>query len=282
MKTNFDRSLELTLAWEGGAVHHPKDPGGRTNRGVTQRTYDRYRRDRNRPRKDVFQIAPAEVADIYRSMYWNLVKGDQLPAGADYAVFDYAVNSGPGRAARALQKIVGARVDGIIGPETVDLTREAYARDPVALVEAICEERYRFVRSLKTWKTFGRGWKRRIMGETMGAQSGDIGVIDYASDMAERAAAKVRSPELPLPKKPTMGKADPEDVAISRTPEGVGAGTTVVGGIGAAAATAAEKIQDLTGISDIALYAFVGLTVVAAISTVGVMMVRARRGEAAA
>jgi lysozyme family protein len=43
MRANFQPSLAFTLGFERGKVDHPKDPGGRTNRGITQRTYDAHR-----------------------------------------------------------------------------------------------------------------------------------------------------------------------------------------------------------------------------------------------
>lgn len=47
---------------EGGYVNHPKDPGGATNFGVTQRVYDSYRKDRGQSARSVKQITSDEVA----------------------------------------------------------------------------------------------------------------------------------------------------------------------------------------------------------------------------
>lgn len=161
MRSNFDRALLLVLKHEGGYSNHPKDPGGATNRGVTQMTYDNWRKDQHQPVRSVKEITDAEIAALYRSRYWNAVRGDDLPAGVDYAVFDYAVNSGPGRAVRELQKAVGAVADGIIGPATLAL---AAADQPKHLIADICQRRLAFMRQLSTWSTFGKGWQARVDG----------------------------------------------------------------------------------------------------------------------
>lgn len=75
--SNFDRAMPLVLAHEGGLVDHPKDPGGRTNRGVTQRVYDAFRRRKSSPTRAVDHITDAEVKDIYRRQYWDAIRGDE-------------------------------------------------------------------------------------------------------------------------------------------------------------------------------------------------------------
>lgn len=158
MKGNFDACLAETLIHEGGFSDHPRDPGGRTMRGVTQRTYDAWRGRQGMPPADVKNVSPAELSKIYRGEYWDKVRGDELPKGVDLAVFDFAVNSGVPRAVRTLQELVGADVDGIIGPKTLDLAKRYEGR----LHEDICDERLRFLRRLTTWPSFGKGWQTRV------------------------------------------------------------------------------------------------------------------------
>jgi lysozyme family protein len=92
-------------------------------------------------------------------MYWDRIKGDDLPVGVDYCLFDLAVNSGVGRAGKLLQMALDVPADGIIGPITL---RALQNRDPHEIVEQICEERIAFLLSLNTWNTFGKGLGRRI------------------------------------------------------------------------------------------------------------------------
>lgn len=160
MKSSFGKALKLVLVHEGGYVDHPLDPGGATNRGITIGTLRQWR---GRPvtRADVKALSLEETADIYRAGYWMPLRCDELPPGLDYALFDYGVNSGIGRAARALQSVLGVKADGVIG----GMTMQAVARhDPADLVNALCNQRMSFLQRLRTWGTFGRGWTSRVRG----------------------------------------------------------------------------------------------------------------------
>lgn len=159
MRSNFDKALASVLVHEGGYVNHPKDPGGATNKGVTQAVYDDWRDDHTLPRRSVRDITPAEVMAIYKFLYWDRVKGDELPAGVDYCVFDFAVNSGVNRAARFLQRAVGVLEDGQLGPITL---KAANAMGADCLVDAVCNARMTFLKGLNTFGTFGKGWTRRV------------------------------------------------------------------------------------------------------------------------
>lgn len=158
MKGNFDECLALVLKHEGGWNDHPKDPGGETNMGVTKRTWEEWIGKRVEP-GSLKSLTVADVAPLYKEKYWDRVKGDDLPDGVDYAVFDFAVNSGVGRATRVLQQAVGVTPDGIIGPKTLAAVNAMPPRD---LVDEICDKRLAFLQGLFTWPTFGRGWSRRV------------------------------------------------------------------------------------------------------------------------
>lgn len=152
---NFQRCLSWVLAHEGGYVNHPKDPGGATNRGVTQTTYDAF----TGGGKDVRDITDEDVRTIYRRQYWDAVRADDLPGGVDYAVFDFAVNSGPSRAAKFLQAVVGANQDGIVGFNTL---ASVHAGEAASIAARLCDDRLAWVRKLSTFSTFGKGWTKRI------------------------------------------------------------------------------------------------------------------------
>jgi lysozyme family protein len=159
MKESFSAALAATLKYEGGYSNHPKDPGGATMRGITQRVYDAWRRNHGSHLRSVKAITEVEVAQIYRRQYWDAVRGDDLPAGIDAASFDAAVNSGPVRAAKWLQAALGVSQDGHIGAVTIDAARHA---DRAATALAVCAARLAWLKELKTWPTFGKGWGRRI------------------------------------------------------------------------------------------------------------------------
>lgn len=154
----FDRVMPRVFAHEGGYVDHPKDPGGATKYGITHKTLSAWR-GKTVTKADVRALTKQEATAIYRAQYWAPIRGDELPAGLDYALFDFAVNSGPARAVKTLQKIVGVAADGIMGGITLAAVRQHSAVD---LVVALCDARLAFLKGLKGWATFGRGWQRRV------------------------------------------------------------------------------------------------------------------------
>lgn len=158
MKENFDAALAAVLHHEGGYVNHPADPGGMTNLGVTRRVWQEWV-GREVSEQEMRSLTPEAVGPMYKAKYWDKIKGDDLPAGVDYVVFDAAINSGPGRAAKWLQECVGATPDGAIGPATLRAVAEA---DPEELIARYQERRRDFLQSLNTWPTFGKGWGRRV------------------------------------------------------------------------------------------------------------------------
>lgn len=160
MEQNYAASFRLVLRHEGGFVDHPDDPGGPTNKGVTQRVYDAFRAGRGQGKRSVRLIGMDEVEAIYREQYWSKAGCDDLPAGLDYAVFDFAVHSGVQKAIKDLQRAAGlpaAQVDGNVGLVTLGAVRKAGP-----LISPLCARRLVFLRSLKAWRTFGNGWGRRV------------------------------------------------------------------------------------------------------------------------
>ena len=85
------------------------------------------------------------VKPFYRQMYWDKVKGDDLPAGVDYAVFDFAVNAGVSRAAKFLQRSVGAVDDGVIGGGTLG---KVAVTNKQRLLAAFADQKQRFYNGL--------------------------------------------------------------------------------------------------------------------------------------
>jgi lysozyme family protein len=158
MQANFPAALALVLKDEGGYVDNPADPGGATNLGITLRTLAAWRGIATLPKSEVLNLTVAEAGKIYKARYWDAIRGDDLPAGLDYAVFDYAVNTGPGASAKALQRVLSVPIDGVIGPVTL----EAAGKDKMTAILTLCANRLAFLESLGTWGTFGAGWSARV------------------------------------------------------------------------------------------------------------------------
>jgi lysozyme family protein len=158
MNSNFPKALASVLVHEGGYVNNPKDPGGETNLGCTKAVWEEHC---GHPvdTKAMKALTPADVGPLYKNKYWDKIKGDDLPAGVDYVVFDAAINSGPGRAVKWLQACVGVYADGIIGDKTIQAVRN---KDPKELINDYCAYRLAYLKMLQTWNTFGKGWERRV------------------------------------------------------------------------------------------------------------------------
>jgi lysozyme family protein len=234
MTSRFEVCLAETLKWEGGWFNHPRDPGGPTMKGVIQRVYDGWRDSQGLHRRSVREIEHHELLDIYRRNYWDQVRGDELPIGIDMAVFDFAVNSGPGRAAKYLQRVLKMnRVDGHIGPATIGAAGKADASD---VVERLMADRRTFIRQIKHYDAFGRGWERRCNGVEQAALamlSGAPPVLMASmgwETTVEPAPARAMEPETP----------DATWTPVEK------AGATVTGGSGIQlttdVATAAQKV----------------------------------------
>lgn len=163
MLANWSRVVPLILQTEGGFVNDPQDPGGATNLGVTIGTAKALSLDINHDGKvdiiDIKLLQPADAAKVYKRFYWDALQGDLLPLGLDYATCDFGVNSGVSRAAQFLQQIVGASVDGHIGPETLGKIEKVDVESAISL---LCDHRLAFLKVLPTWPRFGAGWGARV------------------------------------------------------------------------------------------------------------------------
>ena len=196
----FQVSLPFVLRWEGGFVDHPNDPGGRTNKGITQKVYDAWRVRQGLASRDVLHLEDAEVQVIYESGYWLPPRCDRLPTRLDLVQLDTAVNMGVGRAVRFLQKAVGAAVDGKFGSNTLQAVE---ARDADVTIAAYCGEREAYYRRLAAQNpkmaVFLKGWLNRLNAlrhevDPSGLESvvpldfGDAGYIAKVPDFGEDPA----------------------------------------------------------------------------------------------
>ena len=158
MSNKFSEALEIILHNEGGYVNHPTDPGGETNLGVTKRVYEDFGGE-----KEMKDLTKEDVEPIYKKNYWDRVKGDDLPEGLDLCIFDFAVNAGPGRAAKFIQRLVNTTVDGGIGPNTLGKINEYVEHYGLSqTIESYALMRQNYYESLSTFDTFGKGWTRRV------------------------------------------------------------------------------------------------------------------------
>jgi lysozyme family protein len=240
-RETYDEALRRLLGHEGGYTNHPSDPGGPTNFGITIADYRRYVKPKAAA-ADVRAMRLDQAKAIYRTKYWAAMRCDQLPAGLDYAVFDYGVNSGVGRVRKVLQRLLGFRDDGRIGEALLAAIRKRDVRD---LIARLCDERLAFLKRLKTWPVFGSGWGRRV---------GEVRAAALVMTESGRAPASAR------------------DVRQSGTPgKGVvpinsQAQRSTAGGIAAAGAAAAQQAHH-AGARAVTIFAIV--LAAAALAVVG-------------
>ena len=249
--SNFPAALAATLAYEGLWSDDPRDPGGATMKGITLARYRAWKRDQSITPGQLRNIGDDEVKAIYKTGYWDTVRGDDLPAGLDFAVFDFAVNSGPARAVKALQRILGVREDGILSTITLNAVR---GRNTGQLIDALTAARLAFVRSLGTFGAFGKGWTRRIEG---------VQVKAHTMDMARGVVARTVSDNAI---QPAAEKANASDTKATAKPGVKPAAVATAAAVGTAATTAAQQLQGLSDGLIWLKWAVVALTVVACVA----------------
>jgi len=185
----FEACLAETLRWEGGYSNDPVDPGGATMKGIIQTEYDAWRARRKLKTRDVRSIEQAELSAIYLENYWQPLRCSELPAGLDFLVFDFGVNSGVGTAIRKLQSCLGVAVDGHMGSITLEAAETA---DIERTIQLYMDARRTFLRKIKTFWRFGKGWMNRCDGVEIAARQ-------MALSMATPVAMHDATDTAPLP-----------------------------------------------------------------------------------
>ena len=260
MNTEFSPALAAVLVHEGGFSNHPRDPGGATMKGVTQRVYDGFRKRHNVAPRSVALISTTEIAAIYRGQYWDAIKGDSLPPGVGYAVFDGAVNSGPAQAVKWLQRALRMNmVDGNLGDATLAAVNAHLDHD--RLIADMLALRLAFMKRLKTWDAFGKGWSARVRDVQKRAQAWAMGSVGPEVVFIPGAAGKAHKEDAKA-----APSTAPADVAIG--------GGIATGGAGGALKNAQDTLQPLAGSSDWIATAVAVLAITGVALTLGAIAIR--------
>jgi lysozyme family protein len=211
--SNFKEALINTLHYEGGFSEDANDAGGATMDGITHLEYDAYRRRKGLIPRHIKLITPEERDDIYKTSYWNAIRGDELPLGVDFVVFDAAVNSGPARAIEWLQEAINKCspherqlvVDKHLGVVTLDYVDDV---DPKRLIEEMVALRLGFMKVARNsqtgralWPSFGTGWSNRMLGEfdKKTRKREPDGVLPVALNMVDMSPTKAPAVTKPIP-----------------------------------------------------------------------------------
>jgi lysozyme family protein len=158
---NFPACLAATLKFEGDYSNDPGDHGGATMWGITHLEYDAWRKSQGQEPRDVREMDEAERDAIYRRNYWDVICGDDLPAGVDFVVWDAGVNSGNSRGIKWLQAALGLPLSGKIDPAAV--AEALKSRDNARVIDAAVTARETFLRQIGhgSQAKFLRGWLSR-------------------------------------------------------------------------------------------------------------------------
>lgn len=151
---SFDLAMAFVLRWEGGLVDDPRDPGGLTNHGISQRAY---------PALDIRALTREQVVEIYRRDYWAAARCEEMPAPMGLVIFDSAVNQGVKMAAKCLQRSVGVRADGVLGPATMEAAIRTWGQSPERLLRDVCYHRLMHYTGLPGWGDWGTNWGKRLL-----------------------------------------------------------------------------------------------------------------------
>ena len=163
MKENWEHAFDKVIESEGGyqLTTLKGDAGGQTYAGIARVPNPHWEGwaiiDKGeRPPKEM-------VMHFYKTAIWDKVHGDDLPAGLDYLVYDFAVNAGPGQSAKILQRAVGVVDDGAIGNGTLAAVRSHNAQD---LIDEFTKKKEDFYHSIVAKRPenerFLKGWLNRV------------------------------------------------------------------------------------------------------------------------
>jgi lysozyme family protein len=279
MRQDIDEALKLIAGIEGGYSNHPQDPGGPTMKGVTLATYRAYCRRLGRAQPGIAElkaITDAEVEQIFRENYWQMIAGDHLPAGIDFAAADFSFNSGATQAVKELQRTVTALgfdsegADGTVGAHTLsalDQAMRALGEDRV--INAYMDRRWSFMQGLKNFASFKNGWRTRIKQVRANALAIAHGDPTY----------------VPTPVAGASAKADPSETKLSAVPGGKSTIVTLGGAAASGATAAANALLDQTSYasdSHVLLYLIIGFVLLTAVGSAVTYVVLKNRPSAEA
>lgn len=243
MSDRFTTCHAITSKWEGGWSDHKADPGGKTMYGITEAVYHAWLKARGIQLKAVRNISRSEAVIIYREQYWNptAVKFNLFP-GVDLAVYDASVNSGVSRGLKWLKASAGSN-------------------DHSETVKRICRARLSFMQSLAIWKSFGKGWGRRVA---------DIEAKGVAMALAAMGISD------------TAIKTKARTEAVAAQKQASTAAKTATGTATTSVATGSTPVVDPTAVTDATTLWVLGVVCVAALVLTAFLIAKKRAADSRA
>ena len=160
----LDDVLDDVLAEEGSKyTDHPADKGGPTRHGITLATLCEWRKNVNLKLEDVANLTEVEARQIYRARYFERPGYAALPDSLWPAIVDAAVNHGPASATRMLQRALGVKDDGVLGPMTLAMVKTYEPRTIEARFVAERARKYgKIITGNPSQAVFASGWCNRL------------------------------------------------------------------------------------------------------------------------
>lgn len=214
LHSNYPASLAKVLLSEGGNDDDPLDPGGRTSRGIIQREWNVWRKTHPGLPADVWHAPQDQIEAIYKQKYWDVLNGDEIPAGLDLTTFDYGVNSGISRSGRVLRQVLGLPTDD--WHVTDEVIAALKKRALTAVIRQVNDERMAFLHRLSTCPRFCPGWTKRVnsvkaISLKMAGQPADADLIGWKTPVDNAFVRYV-----PTTPQPSEGKATDEPIAVPK------------------------------------------------------------------
>lgn len=176
----FHAAVNFTSNAEGGYSDHPDDKGGETVFGIARNYNPQWsgwaiidelgQKYGKHSQEFISQVENNQklyesALKLYYSRYWLTVRADELPPEVGIFLYDSAVNHGPKRAIKFLQKATSSVVDGIIGPNTINNTKHFYRINKKQLIHDLIMERWSFFKKIverdPSQNAFINGWRNR-------------------------------------------------------------------------------------------------------------------------
>lgn len=172
---NFNLALSKVLSHEGGYVNDPDDLGGETYKGIARSSHsswsgwkiiDKSKQDKSFPANLVNNVYLQQLVEqFYLESFWQPLNAEHIQNQTSAnSVFDYAVNTGLTTSTRLVQSIVGAKIDGIMGVQTLNkINSMDFGYFQAALTVAKMKYYMNIIRRRPTNKKFLLGWISRSL-----------------------------------------------------------------------------------------------------------------------
>ena len=172
----FKRAHEFVAQWEGGLDDDPRDPGGITKYGVCLSFLkDFYKRRASFlgaigilgpvTRETIKSLTKQQAENIFYEEFWSGNHCKEIASTSPrlaMVLYDTSVNMGSDAAAKLLQRAVGAKEDGVIGPKTLAAVRDSGDFMAAAAMLEFRKNRYlQIVDARPASKCFLKGWLNR-------------------------------------------------------------------------------------------------------------------------